>query len=453
MEFVDRIDEMARLKAALNRTAPSFVAIYGRRRVGKSALIQRVLGDGDIYYLATEVDAALQRELVAKTASSVFEGLDIVSYNDWESLLLAINFRVTEKFTLCFDEFPYMVRTSPELPSVIQKMVDSHVLKYNLIVCGSSQQSMYSLLLDSTSPIYGRADLLMKVNPLRIPFIQEALQLNPIESVENFAVLGGVPRYWCIREAYGSLEDMLWSELFHVNGTLYEEAGRLLRDDVKDPVKASTILSYVGTGSAKVSEIASRCGEPSTNLSRPLAKLIELGYLKKDIPFGENEKNAKKSLYKVSDSFFGIYYKYLVPFRSFIEMGRTVPLKNAFENTFSDYVGMVWEDICRDAVSGNVIDGVVYGKASRWWRSVNRDLTVEVDVVAESVDHSTLLVGECKWTNEENAMSLLNELEEKVKYMPFAAGRKIVPVLFLKKKPQHPTGFELYPVQVLAMSR
>ena len=96
---------------------------------------------------------------------------------------------------------------------------------------------------------------------------------------------------------------------------------------------------------------------------------------------------------------------------------------------------------------------MVYGKASRWWRSANRDLTVDVNVVAESVDNSTLLVGECKWTNEENAMSLLNELEEKVKYMPFAAGRKIVPALFLKKKPQHPTGFELYPVQVLAMSR
>ena len=239
---------MARLKAALKRTTPSFVAIYGRRRVGKSALIQRVLDDGDIYYLATEVDAALQRELVAKTASSVFEGLDIASYNDWESLLLAINYRVTERFPLCFDEFPYMVRTSPELPSVIQKMVDSHALKYNLIVCGSSQQSMYSLLLDSTSPIYGRADLLMKVNPLRIPFIQEALQLNPIESVENFAVLGGVPRYWCIREAYGSLEDMLWSELFHVNGTLYEEAGRLLRDDVKRPGEGFDDFVVCGDG-------------------------------------------------------------------------------------------------------------------------------------------------------------------------------------------------------------
>ncbi len=388
-----------------------------------------------------------------KTASSVFEGFDNVVYNDWESLLLAVNYRAAKRFTLCFDEFPYMVRTSPELPSVIQKLLDTHVLKYNLVVCGSSQQSMYSLLLDASSPIYVRADLLMKVTPLHIPFIQEALKLDPIESVENYAVLGGIPRYWCIREAYELLEDMLWSELFHVNGTLYEEAGRLLRDDVKDPVKASTILSYVGTGSAKVSEIASRCGEPSTNLSRPLAKLIELGYLRKDIPFGENEKNAKKSLYKVSDSFFGIYYKYLVPFRSFIEMGRTAPLKNAFGNTFNDYVGMVWEDICRDAVSGNELDGVVYGKASRWWRSANRDLTVDVDVVAESVDHSTLLVGECKWTNEENAMSLLNELEEKVKYMPFAVGRRIVPVLFLKKKPQHSTGFELYPDRVLEMNR
>lgn len=218
-----------------------------------------------------------------------------MTYPDWESIFRAVNYRTGKRFTLCLDEFPYLVEQSPELPSVLQKLVDEKQLKYNLVLCGSSQNMMYGLFLDSTAPLYGRADEIMRLAPIRLPYIQEALHLNAMNAIEEYAVWGGVPRYWELRENRSSLDDALWRNILSVNGTLYEEPIKLFQDDVKDIVKTSTIMSYIGTGANRLSEIAARCNEPATNLSRPLKKLIDLGFLEKDVPFGIDEKNAKRA--------------------------------------------------------------------------------------------------------------------------------------------------------------
>ena len=295
---------------------------------------------------------------------------------------------------------------------------------------------MYGLFLDSTAPLYGRADEIMRLAPIRLPYIQEALHLNAMNAIEEYAVWGGVPRYWELRENRSSLDDALWRNILSVNGTLYEEPIKLFQDDVKDIVKTSTIMSYIGTGANRLSEIAARCNEPATNLSRPLKKLIDLGFLEKDVPFGIDEKNAKKSLYKIADPFMAFYYQFVVPNRSFVELGRRLPIEQALTAHFSEYVSMQWEKLCRDAVTGNLVNGVVYGKAKRWWGSVlNEDKKpeqVEFDVMAESLDKKYLLVGECKWTTQENGKQLTAELLRKANLLPFAKNYTIVPMLFLK---------------------
>jgi AAA+ ATPase superfamily predicted ATPase len=256
----------------------------------------------------------------------------------------------------------------------------------------------------------------------------------------EYAVWGGVPRYWELRENQNSLNDALWHNILSVNGTLYEEPIKLFQDDVKDIVKTSTIMSYISTGANRLSEIAARCNEPATNLSRPLKKLIDLGFLEKDVPFGIDEKNAKKSLYKIADPFMAFYYQFVVPNRSFIELGRRLPIEQALTAHLSEYVSMQWEKLCRDAVTGNLVNGVVYGKAKRWWGSVlNEDKKpeqVEFDVMAESLDKKYLLVGECKWTTQENGKQLTAELLRKANLLPFAKCYTVVPMLFLKNAPK-----------------
>ena len=440
MKFVDRIDEAARLKDALAREKSSLVVMYGRRRLGKSTLIKRVLSDTDVYFLADRSEGQHQRVLLAKVIAQVFPDFDKLTSPDWESMFRAVNYRTDKHFTLCLDEFPYLVEQSSELPSVLQKLVDEKLLKYNLVLCGSSQNMMYGLFLDSTAPLYGRADEIMKLAPIRLPYIQEALSFDAMNTIEEYAVWGGVPRYWELRENQNSLNDALWHNILSVNGTLYEEPIKLFQDDVKDIVKTSTIMSYIGTGANRLSEIAARCNEPATNLSRPLKKLIDLGFLEKDVPFGIDEKNAKKSLYKIADPFMAFYYQFVVPNRSFIELGRRLPIEQALTAHLSEYVSMQWEKLCRDAVTGNLVNGVVYGKAKRWWGSVlNEDKKpeqVEFDVMAESLDKKYLLVGECKWTTQENGKQLTAELLRKANLLPFAKCYTVVPMLFLKNAPK-----------------
>ena len=457
MNFVDRIEETARLRDALSREKFSLVVVYGRRRLGKSTLIKRGLSDSDVYFLSDRSEGQHQRTLLAKVVAQVFPDFDKLVYPDWESLFRAVNYRTDKRFTLCLDEFPYLVEQSPELPSVLQKLVDEKQLKYNLVLCGSSQNMMYGLFLDSTAPLYGRADEIMRLTPIRLPYIQEALDLDAVSSVEEYAVWGGVPRYWELRENRNSLSDALWHNILSINGTLYEEPIKLFQDDVKDIVKTSTIMSYIGSGANRLSEIAARCNEPATNLSRPLKKLIDLGFLEKDVPFGIDEKNAKKSLYKIADPFMAFYYQFVVPNRSFIELGRRLPLEQALAAHFPEYVSMHWEKLCRDAVTGNMVNGIVYGKAKRWWGPVlNEDKKpeqIEIDVMAESLDKKYLLVGECKWTNQENGKQLTAELLRKANLLPFAKNYKILPVLFLKNAPKDDVGNAMLPENVVELMK
>lgn len=453
MKFVDRIDETARLRDALLREESTFVVLYGRRRLGKSTLIKRVLTDNDVYFLADRSESQHQRALLAKVIAQIFPDFDKLTYPDWESLLRAANYRTERRFSLCLDELPYLVEQSPELPSVLQKLLDEKSLKYNIIVCGSSQNMMSGIFLNSTAPLYGRANVIMKLAPIKPPFIIEALGLSAIEAIEEYAVWGGVPRYWELREGNASLHDALWHNILSVNGTLYEEPAKLFQDDVKDIVKTSTIMSYIGSGANRLSEIASRCNEPATNLSRPLKKLIDLGFLEREVPFGTDEKNSKKSLYKITDSFMAFYYQFVVPNRSFIELDRRLPIEQAMDMHFSEFVSKLWERLCRDSVTGNLINNVLYDKAKRWWGTVlneeGKPEQVEIDVIAESLDKKYLLVGECKWTTLENGKLLTAELLRKANLLPFAEGHTIVPMLFLKNTPKNDMGNTLLPSDVI----
>ena len=173
--------------------------------------------------------------------------------------------------------------------------------------------------------------------------------------------------------------------------------------------------------------------KPATQLSRPLDKLMDLGFVEREIPFGENPKNSKKSLYKIADPFMDFYYRFVIPNRSLIELGRTNIVLNDVKEKLNIYISSHWEQLCRKAVSGNTINGVTYHVAARWWGNVSREEMIEIDLVALSIDKTTLLVGECKWSDISNSDALIAHLTEKAKKMPIAKGKEIVPLLFAKE--------------------
>lgn len=455
MKFVDRDSEIKRLERALNGNSGSqFVVIYGRRRLGKSTLIRHVLKEDDIYYMADMTEQSQQIAMLSKTIAYKFPGFDKVIYPDWDSLIVSLKHRTSERFTICFDEFPYMVKANSSLPSVIQRHIDSKDLPFNIIVCGSSQQMMHSMVLDSASPLYGRSDVVMKIEPIPIKYLQEVMNLDSVQTIEEYAVWGGVPRYWELREKESSLISAIEYLLFDVNGTLYDEPSKLFLDDFQQTALSSSIISLMGNGVNRFSEVAARLQKKATDLSNPFAKLMQLGYIERENPFGEDLRNSKKSIYQLSDPFLCAYYKYVVPNRSLIGLGRKTMVVDLFKQSFNEFVGKYWERLCRNVVSGNELFGVVWNKASRWWGNVKNGSSskmIEIDVVAESFDKKKILIGECKWTEKENASRLFYELENKARMLPFVKDKEIVYVLFLKYQPDDICDNIVIPEKILTM--
>ncbi|MDR2775380.1 MAG: ATP-binding protein [Tannerella sp.] len=439
MPFVNRISEQTRLRKALEKQEASFIVLYGRRRCGKSRLIKQVLTPVDIYFMADQSEASQQRNLLAKVIAVVIEGFDKVIYPTWEILFENLNLRLNRKITLCLDEFPYLVKSTPELPAVLQKMIDGKAsLKFNLIICGSSQQLMHGLILDSTAPLFGRADEIMKIGPMKAPYLQEVLSCTAIETIEEYSVWGGIPRYWELRLTEPDLQKALKYHLFTSQGVLYDEPVRLFLDDMRDTVHSFTILSFIASGCNRLSEIASRMEKPATHLANPLDKLLNLGYIERETPYGENYKSTKKNLYKIADPFLNFYFRFVVPNRSFIEIEQIDTVLMRIREQFAGYVSFYWEKLCREAVPCLNINGIAFNPALRWWGSPSKDRQIELDVVADSQDGHYLLAGECKWSDKEiNLEELGTSLKEKAGLLPFAEGKTIVPVLFLKHKPEN----------------
>ncbi len=442
MEFLDRNEETAELNRVLNPETPAkFAVVYGRRRLGKSTLIKRVLTQRDVYYMAGNLVNAVQMGMLQEQLSRKFPEIGMAEFSRWEELLLMLNRLTTEQFTLCLDEFPYMVKHSPELPSILQRILDTKELKYNMVICGSSQRMMQEMILSQSEPLYGRADAILDVRPMPLPYLQQGLNLAPIATIEEYSVWGGVPRYWELREEYPSLKDAIKGMLLGTAAVLYDEPKRLFLDDMSVAVQSESIMVVIAGGANRLSEIASRMGREATSLSAPLDKLIRMSYIRREIPFGESPKKSKRGIYRINDPMMDFYYTFIIPNMSSLARGRKSMVMEEIEAGFAGYVSRHWENLCREAVSGNKLYGYRWGEASRWWGTVSagekrKFYEMEFDVMAESADGKALLVGECKWTNPEIASELYRKLMEKVSHLPSVCGKEIIAVLFLKNKPK-----------------
>ena len=452
MKFLNRKEERARLNKNLNGDESRFIVIYGRRRCGKSTLIKKVSKKTDIYFLADMTESTHQISLLAKEIAYQIPGFDNVMYPTWESLFENLNTRLKEKITLCLDEFTYLVKSTPTLPSTIQKIIDNKLhSNFNLIICGSSQQLMQGLVFDKAEPLFGRADEIIKVRPMKIAYLKEMLNCDSVSAIEEYAVWGGVPRYWELRSRESSLYEALMYNVLSPFGILYDEPMRLFVDDMRDTVQASTILSVIGNGVNRMSEIASRMNKPATNLSSPLERLMMLGYIERELPYSESIKNSKKSLYKISDPFLDFYFTFVVPNRSLIELEKNKQVLSLVKQQFNRYVSLHWESLCRKAVPAMEIDGIIFKEASRWWGSVTKDKSIELDVVSESICCKYILIGECKWTDNENIDKLMQELSVKVELCPFIKDKIVIKRLFLKSSSENNSDVVITPDDVIKL--
>jgi len=433
LRFLDREEELSRLGRALENGESALVCLYGRRRCGKTRLIQEGLKERRAaYYVGDDREEALQMAGVAREIARLLPGFDSVTYADWETILKRWEGEAPAGAVLVLDEFSSMVAASPALPSVIQKFVDGGGEKaLHLVLAGSSQRMMAGYLLNASAPLYGRARELMKIGPLAPRWTGEALGLKTArEAVTHYAVWGGVPRYWELAAGRKGLDRAVLDLVLSPLGVLHREPERLLLDDLRDTRQAASILSLIGRGCHRVSEIATRLQRPATSLSRPLGVLMEMGLVRRETPFGRSTRDTKKTLYRIDDPFLRFWYTFVDPNRALLEAGRQVDVWKESREKFRQHLAGVWEDLVRASVPKVKIAGRRFGTAGSWWGSGTDRLPLELDVVATSDDR--LLVGEAKLhCTAKEARAALAGLQERASRLPFAKDRKVTCALWV----------------------
>jgi AAA+ ATPase superfamily predicted ATPase len=447
MKFINRQEEMRRLNRLIRQPRAGVVVIWGRRRIGKTRLLlEWVHKHRGVYYTADESAASIQRKYFATSIEQILPNFSKVDYPDWTSLFLRLaNDARNAKWRgpIVIDELPYLISVSPELPSILQKFIDHEAKKTKLIIalCGSSQRMMQGAILDSSAPLYGRADEIIKLGPITASYMKEALKLKkPREVVESYTIWGGIPRYWELveknREAFFESIDQL---VLNPMGPLHEEPNRLLLEELPSAIHLRPILDAIGLGAHRLSEVASRIGQPVTSLTRSIQRLIELDLIERETPYGTDLYNSKRTLYKIRDPFTRFWFHVVAPKRSsFSQVTSSIRhqwLKQSLPYLFS----IMWEELCRSAVPllFRQLDGISYGQAGRFWQGPAN----EWDILAKSEDDLTLLIGEAKWTAKTPTIKWIhqtvNELKSKgIPPIERRSNTRLLYVLFIPEKPK-----------------
>jgi len=400
MDFINRADEMNRLLQVVKRESPALVVLWGRRRLGKSRLLtewcQQVNGT---YWVADESGPAIQRRYLAEELGAVFPGFADVSYPDWTALLNRLSSEARQinwRGPLVLDEFPYLVSGAPELPSVLQKWVDRENRAGGIVLAlsGSSQRMMLDSVLNASAPLYGRADECFKIEPLSPGYIGQAISIsNPQSLLDFYTCWGGVARYWELAQPFHDrYRDALDERVLSPLGVLHDEVNRLLREEMPSAMPLRPIMDAIGLGAHRTSEIAARLQTPVTSLSRSLTQLQQLGYIRREIPYGENEKNSKKALYRLSDPFLRLWVTVVAPHRGILQTASKAVRVTWLDRNWSQLRAQAWEELCRMALPHVGLLNHEWQPAGRYW-TANQN---EWDIVCTSLDNDILLLGECK---------------------------------------------------------
>ena len=424
--FIGRERELEALNKLYSSNKFEFAVIYGRRRVGKTALISQFIRDKNaIYFMGVESNAKQNLENFSK---SIFEyRTDIETEGYFPSFQAALEyvFRLSEKerLILAIDEYPYAARSEKSLASTLQLLIDKYKdnSKLMLILCGSSMSYMEDHVLAYKAPLYGRRTAQMKV----VPFdFEETCRYFKNFSDEDkaliYGIVGGTPQYLLQMNDALSIEDNIKNTFLNPTSALFEEPENLLKQEVREPALYNAIITAIATGSTRMSEISGKVGEDTNVCSAYVKNLVALGIIRKETPYGETA--SRKTIYAIEDNLFRFWYRFVPENHSIIARGASDLAYKRIEPFLPEYMGKVFEEICKQYLWKLLLDGkcqVEFSSLGRWWGSDPRDRSqAEIDILAEQ-DKTTALFAECKWTNEKVDLGVLETLVKRSELFPY----------------------------------
>jgi len=418
--FIGRERELESLNQRYQSGKFEFAVIYGRRRVGKTALINRFIREKKaIYFMGVESNEKQNLENFSRSIMEYSVGMPVDTFFSAFQAALEYVFELArkERLILVIDEYPYVARSSESLASTIQLLIDKYkdTSRLMLILCGSSMSYMEDQVLAYKSPLYGRRTIQMKIQPFEF---EEACRCFKRFSDEDkaliYGIAGGTPQYLLQMDDHLSVEENIKNTFLNPTSFLFEEPENLLKQEVRDPSLYNAIITAVAAGASRMAEISTKIGENSSVCSAYLKNLMSLGLIQKETPCGE--KASRKSIYSIQDPMFRFWYRFVPVHTAIIVRGAADLAYKKIEPQLPDYMGSIFEDISKQYLWKRLLNGqspVEFSELGRWWGtdpSTRRQ--TEIDIMGIQ-DKDTALFAECKWTNERVDLHALQTLAER----------------------------------------
>lgn len=416
MKFINRIRELTFLEQEFCREGSSFVVVYGRRRLGKTALIKEFLKEKaqSVYFLADKSSESMAinlfKDVMTRSLGKKF--LTDVHFSSWDQLfqfyLQDLSYEV--KQILVIDEFQYLVWSNPSFASMVQRIWDEYLKERNimLILSGSSVSMMLTEVLNYNAPLYGRRSGQIQIEPLSFkPFREFYPDSDNISLVEFYGITGGVPKYIEFFDGRRPIFHQIRNSYLNVDHFLNQEARFILSEEINEPINYFSILKSIAGGNHTISGISGDLKFPLPKLTPYLRTLQQIGLIERLVPVTETAPHkSKKGLYKIRDQYLRFWFRYVFPYQSDIAMGNFDWLMEKIKKEFSDYMAPVFEEICLQLVPF-LLPGK-YTRFGHWWNS-----RTEIDLVCVNTDTQSVLVGECKWSVKPVGTDVLKKLQEK----------------------------------------
>ena len=313
--FIGRKEETRKLLDFINDSSSRAAIIYGRRRVGKSELINHVLSMSKKKFIYYECKQTTEKNNVDSIFDLLKEQFNLpsVSFENFESILKYIySLSIDNELVFVLDEYPYLREVVVGLDSIIQTYINnSKGKKLKIILCGSYIDVMKSLLSHG-NPLYGRFDYKLELNPM--DYYDSSLfydEYSYEDKVRIYSVFGGIPYYNKLIDTKRSVRENIIDLIASDGARLENEISIFLKSQLSKLNNANEVFEILSKGFYKYKDIYENANiEKGPTLIDALDKLVSMGLVTKISPIND-ENNKKKTGYIISDQLSYFYYKYI----------------------------------------------------------------------------------------------------------------------------------------------
>jgi len=424
VRFVNREDELSVLEDWWTSPSERVALVWGRRRVGKTALLQRFAQDRRVVFHTAggrAVPAELQALSRAAAAALNGSGRDVASrpFRDWDDALETLFAEAArDPLLLVFDEFPELVRVSPEVPSVLRALLDrTPPGRLKLLLCGSAVRTMEAIQ-EERAPLYGRIDRSVLLHPFA-PHECAALlgSLKPADLALVWGLVGGVPLYLQWWDQDETVRANLQRLVCRPDGRLLTEGQLVLATEGETGELARLVLQAIASGRTRHHEIADAVRADPT---RTLERLLRLRLVDRVVPVTEDPRRTRRRIYRVADNFLAFWLGVVDRYRGEIERGLGPTILPVLMGHLDEHMGPRWEEayrvhLRRMAAGGRLGDGVV--AVGPFWREGSEAGEIDAVVLAGR-RREAVLVGEAKWARSLDARRILRRLQADLALLP-----------------------------------